>query len=118
MDKHDFQRRAKRFGLDVIALIGSLPTDVVSTQVTRQHVKSCTGVGANYRHACRAKSNADFIAKMGTVEEEADESLYWLEVLVEGNLVAKKAVETLMDEAEQLLRMVVASINTARGGSR
>jgi four helix bundle protein len=118
MDKHDFQRRTKRFGLDVIALIRSLPTDVVSTQVTRQLVKSCMGVGANYRHACRAKSKADFISKMGTVEEETDESLYWLEVLIEGRLVTPKAVEPLLDEAEQLLRMVVASINTARGDSR
>jgi four helix bundle protein len=118
MDKHDFQRRTKRFGLDVIALIRTLPTDVASAHVGRQLVRSGTGVGANYRHACRAKSNADFIAKMGTVEEEADESLYWLEVLVESRLVAQKAVAALLDEAEQLLRMVVASINTARGGSR
>src|SRR5438552_18139447 len=99
MDKQEFQRRTKRFGLDVIALIKDLQTDVASAHVGRQLARSGTGVGANYRHACRAKSNADFIAKMGTVEEEADESLYWLEVLVEGNLVAKKAVDTLMDEA-------------------
>jgi len=118
MDKQEFQRRTKRFGLDVIALIRSLPPDTASAHIARQLVRSGTGVGANYRHACRAKSNADFIAKMGTVEEEADESLYWLEVLVEGRLVAKNAIEALLDEAEQLLRMVVASINTARGGSR
>jgi len=118
MNKKEFQRRTKRFGLDVIALIRTLPPDVASAHVGRQLVRSGTGVGANYRHACGAKSNADFIAKMGTVEEETDESLYWLEVLVEGRLVSKNAVEALLDEAEQLLRMVVASINTARGGSR
>jgi hypothetical protein len=75
MDKQDFQRRTKRFGLDVIALIRKLPTDLASAHVARQLVRSGVGVGANYRHACRAKSNADFIAKMGTVEEETDESL-------------------------------------------
>jgi len=118
VDKQEFQRRTKRFGLDVITLIRSLSTDVVSTQVARQLVKSCTGVGANYRHACRAKSKADFISKMGTVEEEVDESVYWLEVLVEGRFVTQKTVDHLLDEGDQLLRMVVASINTARGDSR
>jgi len=118
MDKQEFQRRTKRFGLDVLALLRSLPTGVPTMQVARQLVKSCTAVGANYRHACRAKSRPDFISKMGTVEEEVDESLYWLEVLVEARLVSQKAVAALKDEGEQLLRMVVASINTARGGSR
>ena len=118
MDKQECQRRTKRFGLDVNALIRNLPTDVVSAQVARKLVESCTGVGANYRHACRAKPIADFISKMGTVEEEGDDSLYWLEVLVEGRFVAQKAVDRLLDEGDQLLRMAVASINTARGDSR
>jgi len=118
MDKEELQRRTKRFGLDVIALIRNLPSDAASAHIARQLVRSGTGVGANYRHACRAKSKADFISKMSTVEEEADESLYWLQVLVDGRLVAQKAVDALLDEAEQLLRIVVASINTARGGSR
>jgi four helix bundle protein len=118
VDKHEFQQRTKRFGLEVIALIRTLPTDVVSTTLARQLVKSCTGVGANYRHACRAKSQADFISKMGNVEEEADESLYWLEVIVEGHLIPAKRVEPLLEEGQQLLRMVVASINTARGDPR
>jgi four helix bundle protein len=117
MDKQEFQRRTKRFGVDVIVLIRNFPTDTASTHAARQLVRSGTGVGANYRHACRAKSKADFISKMGTVEEETDESMYWLEVLVEGRLVTQKTVEPLLDEAEQLLRMVVASINTARGDS-
>jgi hypothetical protein len=70
MDKQEFQRRTKRFGLDVIALIRSLPTDTASAHIARQLVRSGTGVGANYRHACRAKSNADFVAKMGTVRKK------------------------------------------------
>ncbi len=73
-----------------------------------------TSVGANYRAACRAKSSADFIAKMGIVEEEADESVYWMELLVDSGLVQKDHVVTLMDGANQLIAMTVASIRTAR----
>lgn len=83
-----------------------------------QLVKSGTSVGANYRASCRAKSNADFIAKMGIVEEEADESAYWIEILIESELVKKNLVEDLLDEANQLVAIFVSSINTARGGKR
>ena len=75
-------------------------------------------VGANYRAACRAKSHADFIAKMGVVEEEADESIYWMELLVESELMRKERVEDLMDEANQLVSIFVSYINTARGNKR
>jgi four helix bundle protein len=84
----------------------------------RQLVKSGTSVGANYRASCRAKSRADFIAKLTTAEEEADETRYWLEVLVEADLVPRESVARLLDESEQLIRIFVASIKTARGFSR
>ncbi|MCX7014654.1 MAG: four helix bundle protein, partial [Candidatus Sumerlaeota bacterium] len=71
-------------------------------------------VGANYRAACRARSNADFVAKMGIVEEECDESLYWMELLIEAELVAEKRLVDLMKEADELLSITVASIRTAR----
>ncbi len=77
-------------------------------------MKSGTSVGANYRASCRARSTADFIAKMGIVEEEADECLYWLELLVAAGLVTLEEASPLMDEANQLLSIAVSSIKTAR----
>lgn len=80
----------------------------------RQLLRSGTSVGANYRAASRAKSKADFIAKMGIVEEECDESLYWMEMLVEADLVDSERLAELMKEGDEILSMVVASIRTAR----
>jgi four helix bundle protein len=77
-------------------------------------LRSGTSVGANYRAACRAKSTADFISKMGTVEEEADESLYWMELLVEAGIVKAERLEPLMKERNEILAIAVASINTAK----
>lgn len=77
-----------------------------------------TLVGANYRAACRAKSTADFISKMGTVEEEADESLYWMELLIEAKIVKPAKLESLMNEADELLAITVVSINTAKKRGR
>ena len=83
MNYDDLKRRTKRFGLDVIKLVESLPKDQTCKILSNQLLRSGTSVGANYRAACRAKSSADFISKLGTVEEEADESGYWLEMLVD-----------------------------------
>ena len=94
MDKKELQSRTKQFGVDVIALIRNLPSDVAASHVGHQLAKSSIAVGANYRASCRAKSKADFVSKMGTVEEEADESLYWLEVLVDSHIVARKTVDS------------------------
>jgi four helix bundle protein len=118
MTPDELKHRTKTFAIEVIKLTRSLPRDIATDHMSRQLVKSGTSVGANYRSSCRAKSGADFISKMTTVEEEADETLYWLELLVESLTVPKKRVATMMDEAEQILRIVVASIKTARGGSR
>ena len=82
--------------------------------IGRQLLRSGTSVGANYRAACRAKSAADFISKMGTVEEEADESLYWMELLIEAEIAKSVKLEPLMNEADELLAITVSSINTAR----
>ncbi len=82
--------------------------------IGRQLLRSGTSVGANYRAACRAKSTADFISKMGTVEEETDESLYWMELLIEDKIVESAKLESLMNEADELLAITVSSINTAR----
>jgi len=118
MTKEELQRRTKQYGVDVIALTRELPRSPAADHVTGQLIRSGTAVGANYRASCRAKSRADFIAKMGTVEEEADESVYWLEVLLDSKLIAHTSVERLLNEGQQLVKIVVASINTARGGAR
>ena len=118
MDKEDMKRRTKQFALRVIRLVESLPNGRTAEVIGRQLLRSGTSVGANYRAACRAKSTADFIAKMGTVEEEADESSYWMELLVEAEIVKADRLESLMKEADELLAITVASINTAKKKSR
>jgi len=119
MTPQEMKSRTKTFAVEVIKFARTLTVgDVAEDHIVRQLVRSGTAVGANYRASCRAKSTADFISKMTTVEEETDETSYWLEVLVEGNLVGQERVETLMNEADQLIRIVVASIKTARGRKR
>ncbi len=82
--------------------------------IARQLTRSATSVGANYRAACRAKSLADFISKMGTVEEEADESMYWMELIVESGMVKSETLHYLITEADELTALTVSSINTAK----
>src|SRR6476646_6047122 len=121
MEDRDFaplQARTKAFGVTILGLVKTLPTDPATAHIVGPLVRCATSVGSNYRASCRAKSKADFVSKMAWVEEEADESKYWLEVLVESGTVARTKVATLIDEADQLVRIAVASINTARGGSR
>lgn len=104
--------------MEVVKFARKLPTDPVATVIMRQLVRSGTSVGANYRSSCRARSRADFVSKMTVAEEEVDETQYWLEVLVESAIVTAAIAARLIDEAEQLVRIFVASINTARGGPR
>ena len=118
MDKEEMKRRTKQFALRVIRLVESLPNGRTAEVIGRQLLRSGTSVGANYRAACRAKSTADFISKMGTVEEEADESSYWMELLVEAEIVKADRLESLMKEADELLAITVASVNTAKKRSR
>ena len=110
----DLKQRTKRFALDVIQFVESLPSGETSRVLGRQLLRSGTSVGANYRAAKRAKSTADFISKMGTVEEEADESAYWLELLMDSGKVKPVQAQPLVREANELLAIAVASINTAK----
>ena len=114
MDKEEMKRRTKQFALRVIRLTEALPKGRASEVIGRQLLRSGTLVGANYRAACRAKSTADFISKMGTVEEEADESLFWIELLIEAGIVESERLDSLMKEADELLAITIASINTAK----
>src|SRR3989442_14321161 len=114
MDNDDLRPRTKAYALRVIWLVESLPRNRTADVIGKQLLRSATSVGANYRAACRAKSPADFIAKMGIVEEEADESLYWMELLIESGLVTQDQLAGLITEGHQLVAMTVASIKTAR----
>ena len=114
MNPEEFKERTKQFALRVIRLVETLPRDGAGGVIRRQILRSGTSVGANYRAACRARSRAEFAAKLGIVEEECDETAYWLELLVESNLMPRERVADLMGEAHEILALVVASIRTAR----
>jgi four helix bundle protein len=112
------KERTQNLALRMIKLVESLPNTPTANIVGKQLIRCGTSVGANYRAACRGKSRADFIAKLGIVEEEADEVIYWIEILVKSDLVKQSKVENLLDEAKQILAIIISSINTARGGKR
>jgi four helix bundle protein len=114
VDEGTFKSRTKKFGLAVIQLIETLPRNCTSDVICRQLLRSATSVGANYRAACRGRSGPDVLAKLGIVEEEADESIYWLELLVESNLAPPERVTHLAKEADEIVAMTVASIKTLR----
>ena len=114
MQGDDLKRRTKAFALRVIKLVEALPKTRTADVIGRQLLRCGTSVGANYRAAARARSTADFIAKMGIVEEEADESLYWMELLVESGLIDAERLAPLMAETNEIVAIIVASINTAR----
>jgi four helix bundle protein len=118
MSPEDFKKRTKTFALRIIKLFEQLPKTTVAQVIGRQLLRSGTSVGANYRAACRARSQADFIAKLGIVEEECDESLYWMELLIESGAMKPKRLSLLLDEAGEILAMIVQSINTARRSNK
>jgi four helix bundle protein len=110
----DFKKRTKAFALRILKLVDALPKTTAGRALASQIVRSGTSVAANYRAACRARSTADFIAKMGIVEEEADETLFWLELLEESALVSPAKLTAIKREANELVAITVASIKTAR----
>jgi len=114
MNQEEMKQRTKLFALGIIQLVESLPKEQTAKVLGGQLLRSGTSVGSNYRSACRAKSIADFISKMGIVEEEADESLYWMELLIETGIEVNRKMEALMKEAGELLSITVACIKTAR----
>jgi four helix bundle protein len=118
MNANEMKKRTKAYALAIIRLVQALPNTPTAKLIGHQLLKCGTSVGSNYRASCRAKSQADFIAKMGIVEEEADESIYWMELLVEAGLLQQNSVAELQDEGDQIVAMVVSSINTARGHKR
>jgi four helix bundle protein len=118
MDKEKFKARTKAFALRVIRLVEALPKNQTTAQVIgKQLLRSGTSVGANYRAACRAKSTAELITKLNIALEEADESLYWMELIVEAELIAPNKLDSLMQESNEIVAMLVASLKTLRAKS-
>jgi len=105
--------RTQQFGLRVIKVVEALPRTLIGMKIADQLLRAGTSVGANYRAACRARSRADFISKLGIVEEEADESAFWLEMITDAGLMKKKRLDGLHQEAEELTKIMVASRKSA-----
>ena len=114
MDADELKKRTQIFALDIIRFVQGIPNRDSAIIIGRQLLRCGTSVGTNYRAACRAKSRVDFIAKLKIVEEECDETIYWLELLSAIRLGNESAIAALLDEAGQILSIIVASIRTAR----
>ena len=112
--ENQIKYRTKKIGLDIIQLIDELPNKTSAWAISKQLVRCSTSIGANYRAACRGKSTADFINKLKIVEEETDETLYWLELLEESKLVNNERVVLLKKEVNEILSIIIASIKTSQ----
>jgi len=115
MHNADLKERTRAFALAVIKLVESLPHNRSADVIGKQLLRCGTSVGSNYPFACRARSQAEFVARMGIVEEEADESSYWIGLLVDAGTLQKTSVQQLLGEANELVAIAVASAKTARG---
>jgi four helix bundle protein len=118
MTPEQLKARSKRFAVEIIALVGILPHTPVSQIIARQIVRSATSAGANYRAACRARSRSEFAAKLGIAEEEADETLYWLELLIEAGLLKDELAQGLVKEVGELVAIFSAGRKTAKMHTR
>ncbi len=116
MDAEELKKRTKQFALRIIKLVDALPNNTVGRVIGNQLVRCGTSVGANYRSACRARSTAEFIAKLGIVIEESDESEFWLELIIDSGLMKKKLVDPLITEANELTAIFTSAVISARHG--
>ncbi len=114
MDQTEMKRRTKDFAKEIIKLCRKLPNNREGRLIGDQLFRSGTSIAANYRSACRARSKAEFISKLSIVEEEADETLFWLEIINEMKIFQYAKLDTLMKENDEILAIVVASIKTAK----
>lgn len=114
MTREEMKTRTKAYANRIVKVCCALPADRVAQTLGKQLLRSVTSVGANYRAICRAKSNSDFINKLCIVEEECDESLFWMELLVDNNIVRITQLRDLMKEADEIPAIIVSSAITAR----
>ena len=113
MTERELLQRTKQFALRIFKLVGALPETIQGRAVASQLIRSGTSVAANYRAACRARSKPEFVAKLGVVEEEVDESAFWLELIMETNLLNATKVEPLLSEASEIVAIMASSKKTA-----
>jgi len=118
MTTDELKARTKEFALRVIRLVDALPNSVKGRATANQIMRSSTSVAANYRAACRARSRAEFIAKIGVVEEEADETAFWLELIIDSKIRSKTQIEPLLKEAGELVAIMAASRKSAIGNRK
>jgi len=118
MDAEDLKKRTKQFALRILKLVEALPNSLQGRTIAGQLVRAGTSVGANYRAACRGRSRAEFIAKIGIVEEEADESAFWLELIIDGAFLNETQVKPLLSEANELTKIMASSRISASGKVR
>jgi len=109
----DLKARTKRFALRVMKLVDAMPRTIQGRAIANQIIRSATSVAANYRAACRARSRAEFIAKIGIVEEGADESCFWLELIIDSGLLTDERIRPLLSEAGELVAIMAASRKSA-----
>jgi four helix bundle protein len=114
MNREELKDRFKQFALRIVKLVDSLPHAISTDAIARQIIRSGTSPAANYRAACVAKSNKDFINKLKMVEEELDETLFWLDLLMDAGKISKERTQKLYQENQELLSIVVSSITTLR----
>ncbi len=114
MNKEDLKERTKIYALRIVSLCDALPSTANAWVIRKQLIRCGTSVGANYRAACRARSTAEFIAKLGIVIEEADESAFWLELIVQSGIIKIELVRSLLQETNEIVAIMVSSSNTAR----
>jgi four helix bundle protein len=113
MTEDDLKKRTKAFALRVLKLVAALPKTIAGRTIGNQLARSGTSVAANYRAACRSRSKVEFVSKLGIVEEEADESALWLELIIEGELMNRTLVEPLWNEANELVAIMTSSRKSA-----
>jgi len=114
MHEAQMKKRTKEFAKEIIKLCRKLPDNREGRLIGNQLFRSGTSVAANYRAACRARSTADFISKLSIVEEEADETLFWLEVINEMDILDEASIDSLMQENDEIISIIVSSIKTSR----
>jgi four helix bundle protein len=118
VNKEELKQRTKSYALRTIKLVKALPNDSVGRAIGNQLIRSGTSIAANYRAACRGRSKAEFIAKIGTVIEETDKSGLWLELIVEGGILKRGLIEPILKETNELLAIFITTSKTARDNNK
>jgi four helix bundle protein len=110
----DLAARTKQFALRVVRLFAALPNSTLAQVLGKQHLRSGTSVGAQYREALHSRSTAEFVSKLQSAQQELEETCYWLELLVESSLISERRLQPLQHEANELLAILIASVKTAQ----